>query len=105
MKAGDPNDPATTLGPLASEKALNLLLDQIKLALKEGGKVVFGGGRIDRSGFYLKPTVLAGISEENPIHAQELFGPVASFRVVENENEAVRLANATPFGLAPRFFC
>ncbi|MBA4143994.1 MAG: aldehyde dehydrogenase family protein [Nitrosospira sp.] len=104
LKAGDPNDPATTLGPLASEKALNLLLDQIELARKEGGKVVFGGGRIDRSGFYLKPTVLAGISEENLIHNQELFGPVASFRVVENENEAVRLANATPFGLGASVF-
>ena len=104
LKAGDPNDPATTLGPLASEKALNLLLDQIKLARKEGGKVVFGGRRIDRSGFYLEPTVLAGISEENSIHAQELFGPVASFRVVENENEAVRLANATPFGLGASVF-
>ncbi|SCX57450.1 NAD-dependent succinate-semialdehyde dehydrogenase [Nitrosospira sp. Nsp1] len=104
LKAGDPNDPATTLGPLASERALHLLLDQIKLARKEGGKVLFGGRRIDRSGFYLEPTVLAGISEENPIHSQELFGPVASFRVVENENEAIRLANSTPFGLGASVF-
>lgn len=104
LKAGDPADAATTLAPLASEKALNLLLDQIRLARKEGGKIVFGGERIHRSGFYLEPTVLAGITEENPIHAQELFGPVASFRVVENENEAVHLANATPFGLGASVF-
>ncbi|SDZ17680.1 succinate-semialdehyde dehydrogenase / glutarate-semialdehyde dehydrogenase [Nitrosomonas sp. Nm33] len=104
LKAGDPADPATTLGPLASEKALDLLLDQIKLARKEGGKVAFGGGRIDRPGFYLEPTVLTGISENNPIHVQELFGPIASFYVVENENEAVSLANATPFGLGASVF-
>lgn len=53
LKAGNPNDPATTLGPLASKKALNLLLDQIKLARKEGGKVVYGGARLARPGFYL----------------------------------------------------
>ncbi len=104
LKAGDPSDPATTLGPLASEKALNLLLDQIQLARKEGGKVVFGGERIDCHGFYLEPTVLAGISEDNPVHVQELFGPVVSFQVVENENEAVRLANATPYGLGASVF-
>jgi succinate-semialdehyde dehydrogenase/glutarate-semialdehyde dehydrogenase len=104
LKAGDPNDPATTLGPLASEKALNLLLDQIKLASNDGGKVVFGGARMNRPGFYLEPTVLTGISEENAIHTQELFGPVASFQVVENENEAIRLANATPFGLGASVF-
>lgn len=104
LKAGDPNDPATTLGPLASKKALNLLLNQIKLAQKEGGKVVFGGARIDLPGFYLQPTILVGISEENPIYTRELFGPVASFHIVENESEAVCLANATPFGLGASVF-
>ncbi len=104
LKAGDPNDPATTLAPLASEKALNLLLGQIKLARNEGGKVAFGGARIDLPGFYLQPTVLVGISEENPIYAQELFGPAVSFYVVKNENEAVCLANATPFGLGASVF-
>jgi succinate-semialdehyde dehydrogenase/glutarate-semialdehyde dehydrogenase len=104
LRAGDPGDPATTLGPLASEKALNLLLDQIKLARNKGGKVIFGGERIDCPGFYLEPTVLSGISEDNPVYVQELFGPVASLHVVENENEAVRLANATPYGLGASVF-
>ncbi len=79
-------------------------MDQIKLASNDGGKVVFGGGRIDRPGFYLEPAVLTGVTEENAIHAQELFGPVASFRIVENANEAIRLANATPFGLDASVF-
>lgn len=104
LKAGDPNDPATTLGPLASEKALNLLLSQIKLASNEGGKVVLGGKSIDRPGFYMEPTVMTDISEDNPIRIQELFGPAALFYVVDNENEAIRLANATPYGLGASVF-
>lgn len=104
LKAGNPVDAATTLAPLASEKALNLILDQIKLAQKEGGKIAFGGRRIDRSGFYLEPTVLTDITEENPIHIQELFGPVTSLRIVTDENEAIRLANSTPFGLGASVF-
>lgn len=104
LKAGDPHDPKTTLGPLASEKALNILLNQIALAKQAGGKVALGGKRIDRPGFYLEPTVLTDIGQNNPIFTQELFGPVASFYTVENEEEAIRLANATPFGLGASVF-
>jgi len=104
LDAGDPEDPDTTLGPLSSEKALDLLLDQIELAKKDGGKVAFGGRRIDRPGFYLEPTVLTDIRKDNAIYTQELFGPVAAFHVVENEEEAIHLANATPFGLGASVF-
>lgn len=104
LKAGDPQDPDTTLGPLASEKTLNILLDQIALAKRCGGKVAIGGKRIDRPGFYLEPTVLTNIEQDNPIYTQELFGPVASFYSVTNEKEAINLANATPFGLGASIF-
>lgn len=104
LKAGDPEDPETTLGPLSSEKTLNVLLHQIARAKQDGGKVVLGGRRIDRPGFYLEPTILTGINQDNAIHAQELFGPVASFQVVENEEAAIWLANATPFGLGASIF-
>jgi succinate-semialdehyde dehydrogenase / glutarate-semialdehyde dehydrogenase len=104
LDAGDPEDPDTTLGPLSSEKALDLLLDQIELAKKDGGKVAFGGRRIDRPGFYLEPTVLTDIRKDNAIYTQELFGPVAAFHVVEDEEEAIHLANATPFGLGASVF-
>lgn len=104
LEPGDPEDPKTTLGPLASEKALNLLLDQIRLAKRDGGKIALGGGRIDRPGFYLEPTVLTHITQDNVIYTQELFGPVAAFYVVENEGEAIDLANATPFGLGASVF-
>lgn len=85
LNAGDPINPATTLAPLASEKSLNLLLDQIDQAQKGGARIELGGYRIDRPGYFLAPTVLTGIDENNPIYTQELFGSVAAFYVVDTE--------------------
>jgi succinate-semialdehyde dehydrogenase/glutarate-semialdehyde dehydrogenase len=104
LEAGNPEDPATTLGPLSSEKAMNILLKQIDIARTGGARVVLGGGRIDRPGFYIEPTVLTDIDRNNPIYSQELFGPVASYYVVESEDVAIALANATPFGLGASVF-
>jgi succinate-semialdehyde dehydrogenase/glutarate-semialdehyde dehydrogenase len=104
LRAGDPADPATTLGPVSSENVLTDLLKQIAEAKAAGAKVVTGGNRIDRPGFYLEPTILTDITEHNPIYTQELFGPVLSFYVVESEEEAVKVANATPFGLGASVF-
>lgn len=104
LRAGDPGAPGTTLAPLASEKALNLLLDQIESARLGGARVACGGHRVERPGFYLEPTVLADVAPDNPVYTQELFGPVAAFHVVESEEEAIRLANATPFGLGASVF-
>jgi succinate-semialdehyde dehydrogenase / glutarate-semialdehyde dehydrogenase len=104
LNAGDPVNPATTLAPLSSEKALNLLIDQIDLAKKGGAKIVLGGNRINRPGYFLEPTVLTDINESNPIYTQELFGPVATFYVVNSEREAIELANATPYGLGASIF-
>jgi succinate-semialdehyde dehydrogenase / glutarate-semialdehyde dehydrogenase len=104
QKPGDPADPDTALGPLSSERALNLLLDQIRVARDSGAKVVLGGSRIDRPGYYLEPTILTGITPDNPAADLEFFGPVASFYVVDTEDEAVQLANATPFGLGASVF-
>jgi succinate-semialdehyde dehydrogenase/glutarate-semialdehyde dehydrogenase len=104
LQTGNPEDPATTLGPLSSEKILNILLSQIELAKRGGGKVVLGGKRISRPGFYLEPTIITNISKNNAIYAQELFGPVTAFYVVENETEAILLANATSFGLGASVF-
>jgi succinate-semialdehyde dehydrogenase/glutarate-semialdehyde dehydrogenase len=104
LKVGDPNDPHTTLGPVSSESAMKGLLDQIDLAKKGGAKVALGGNRITRPGFYVEATILTDITKDNPIYTQELFGPVASFYVVEHEDEAIELANATPFGLGGSVF-
>lgn len=104
MRAGDPADPETTLGPLSSQRALELLVEQIQIATDAGAQVVLGGGRINRPGYYLEPTILTGIDDKNPAAMLEFFGPVASFYVVDTEDEAIELANSTPFGLGASVF-
>ena len=104
LRAGDPTDPATTLGPVSSKRAMEGLLHQIEEARRAGARIALGGGRVNRPGFYVEATILADISKNNPIYTQELFGPVASFYVVETEDEAIELANATPFGLGGSVF-
>ena len=73
LKPGDPADRSTSLAPISSEKALDILLAQIELARKKGATVAVGRKRIDRPGFYLEPTVLTNVTEKNPIYTQELF--------------------------------
>ena len=104
LTAGDPTNPETTLGPVSSEGAMKRLLDQINVAKKGGARVVLGGGRVNRPGFYVEATILADIDKSNPIYQQELFGPVASLYVVQDEAEAIEVANATPFGLGGSVF-
>jgi succinate-semialdehyde dehydrogenase/glutarate-semialdehyde dehydrogenase len=103
LRAGDPTDPDTSLGPVSSESAMTGLLRQIETAKAAGAKVVTGGGRVNRPGFYVEATILTNIAENNPIYTQELFGPVISFYVVKSEEEAIKVANATPFGGGPKF--
>src|ERR1700730_6527572 len=67
LRAGSPDDAATTLGPISSERALDLLLKQIDQARQGGAKVALGGHRIDRPGFYIEPTILTGIDKGNPV--------------------------------------
>ncbi|CAG9207759.1 Succinate-semialdehyde dehydrogenase (NADP(+)) [Paraburkholderia sabiae] len=104
IKVGDPTDEATTLGPLVSERALEGLLRQIDEAKAAGARIVSGGKRVDRPGFYLEPTIVTDIDEDNPLYQQEAFGPVLSFYVVDSEDEAIRLANATKYGLGAFVF-
>lgn len=104
LHVGNPADEETTLGPVSSEKAMTGLLKQIEGATAAGAKVVIGGGRIDRPGFYVQATILSDIAAENPVRQQELFGPVVSFYVVKSEDEAIELANSTSFGLGGSIF-
>lgn len=99
MKAGDPRDRSTTIGPLFSESGVTNILRQIESAKAAGATVVAGGKRIDRPGAYVEPTLITDISPENPIYIEETFGPVASLYIVDTEEEAIELANATPYGL------
>jgi len=96
---GDPMDPTTTLGPLCTAGALALVQKQIKAAVDGRAKVVLGGKRLDRQGYFLEPTILTDITPDNPAYRQELFAPVALVFRVKNEKEAVELANDSPYGL------
>jgi succinate-semialdehyde dehydrogenase/glutarate-semialdehyde dehydrogenase len=104
LKAGDPMDEATTLGPLSTESALVTLLDQIERAVAKGARLVMGGKRIDRPGSFLEPTILTDIQPGNPAFKEEFFGPVALFFRVKDEDEAVALANDSDFGLGGAVF-
>lgn len=99
LKAGDPKDEATTLGPLSTEAALLQLLAQVDVAVKHGAKVVLGGKRIDRPGSFMEPTILTNVKPDNPAFRDEFFGPVAMFFSVKDEDAAIALANDSDFGL------
>lgn len=104
IKVGDPTDETTLLGPLVGERALEGLLTQIEDAKAAGARIVHGGKRVGRPGFYLEPTIITDIAEDNPLYQQEAFGPVLSFYVVDSEKEAIELANATRYGLGACVF-
>ena len=99
LKAGDPMDETTTLGPLSTEDALLGLLKQVDGAVAHGAKIALGGKRIDRSGAFMEPTILTDIAKDNPAFREEFFGPVASFFRVKDEDEAIAIANDSDFGL------
>ena len=99
LKAGDPMDEKTTLGPLSTESALVQLLGQVESAVKHGAKVVLGGKRIDRPGAFMEPTILTDVKPGNPAFRDEFFGPVAMFFRVKDEAAAIALANDSDFGL------
>jgi succinate-semialdehyde dehydrogenase/glutarate-semialdehyde dehydrogenase len=95
-RSGDPSSPDTELGPLSSKTAADRLEEQVRRAIDQGAKVIAGGGR---HGNFFEPTVLTDISPENDAYREELFGPVAQVYRVSSEQEAISLANDTPFGL------
>jgi succinate-semialdehyde dehydrogenase/glutarate-semialdehyde dehydrogenase len=99
LKVGDPMDPETQVGPLSSEEALQDILDQVKRFEKAGAKIATGGKRAFEEGAYMQPTLLTNLKRGEPTFYEELFGPVASFYSVKNEQEAIDLANDSPFGL------
>jgi succinate-semialdehyde dehydrogenase / glutarate-semialdehyde dehydrogenase len=95
-KPGDPTAEDTEVGPLSSQTAANRLEDQVKRAIEGGAEVVVGG---KRDGNYFEPTILTGIEPGDEASQEEFFGPVAQVYRVGSEEEAVALANQTPFGL------
>jgi succinate-semialdehyde dehydrogenase/glutarate-semialdehyde dehydrogenase len=104
LEPGDPLDEGTTLAPLSSEAALLGLVDQVDRSVAKGAHVEIGGKRADRPGAFMQPTILTDIEHDNPAYKEEFFGPVALFFRVRDEDEAVALANDSPFGLGGSVF-
>ncbi|QNP74470.1 aldehyde dehydrogenase [Streptomyces roseirectus] len=101
IPVGDPRDPATVVGPLAGERHLRKVEEYVELARKDGGRIVCGGERLDLDGgYYYKPTVIAGLPNDSRVIQEEIFGPVLTVQPFDTEDEAVALANSTPYGLA-----
>jgi succinate-semialdehyde dehydrogenase/glutarate-semialdehyde dehydrogenase len=99
LVVGDPMDEGTTLGPLSSEEALLQLVEQVAVAVRQGARLLMGGKRIDRPGWFMQTTVLTDILPGNPAYREEFFGPVASVYRVKDEAAAITLANDCDFGL------
>lgn len=98
-KTGDPTQPETTYGPLSSEQAARNLQEQVDDAVSKGAILLTGGRRFGKSGAFFEPSVLTGVAPGMRAYQEELFGPVAVVYRVNNVDEAVALANDTPFGL------
>jgi len=99
VKIGDPMDPATELGPLATSSIRDELDEQVQKTISAGARALCGGKKIDRAGYFYEPTVLVDIPEDSPADVEELFGPVASVWKARDINEAIAIANSTRFGL------
>ncbi|MFG2806145.1 NADP-dependent succinic semialdehyde dehydrogenase [Streptomyces massasporeus] len=100
LKVGDPMADDTEVGPLASEQGLRDVEELVDDAVRSGAQVLCGGERPDGPGWYYTPSVLAGITREMRIHREEAFGPVATLYRAADLDEAVLIANDSPFGLS-----
>ena len=99
LKVGDPMEEDTDLGPLATSSILSDLDRQVQETVTKGAKLLTGGRPLDRPGNFYPPTILTDISPDSPGYLEEFFGPVALLFRVANLDEAIELANITPFGL------
>ena len=101
---GDPQVPETNFGPMVSERQLNIVMGYIEKGKAEGARLVYGGNRIERDGFYLEPTVFADVQDDMIIAREEIFGPVMAVLDFEDEDDVMARANDTEFGLAAGVF-
>ncbi|MEO8743230.1 MAG: aldehyde dehydrogenase family protein, partial [Lysobacteraceae bacterium] len=105
LRVGDPQDAATDLGPLVSQVHYEKVLGCIDLARSEGGRVLCGGVSIKldgrcANGWFVAPTVIEGLGPDCRSNTEEIFGPVVTLQAFDNDEHALALANATPYGLS-----
>jgi succinate-semialdehyde dehydrogenase/glutarate-semialdehyde dehydrogenase len=99
LVVGDPMDPATDVGPLANEAQVKTLVDQVQRSVRAGARLLTGGRPLDRAGYYFAPGVLTDITPDSPAYSEEVFGPIALLFRARDIDEAIRIANDSPFGL------
>ncbi len=100
IKVGDPKDKNSDIGPLISEKHRYLVHQKVQKAINDGATLITGGKVIDGIGFYYTPTLLSDVKQDNSIIQTEVFGPVITITSVKNDEEAIKLANDSEYGLA-----
>jgi acyl-CoA reductase-like NAD-dependent aldehyde dehydrogenase len=102
LAPGDPLDPRTKLGPIVDARQLEKVLGYVELGRTEGARVVAGGDRVmeETGGYYVPPTILDGVDNSWRVAREEIFGPVLTVTEFEDEDDAVAIANDSPFGLA-----
>ncbi|HWF65085.1 MAG TPA: NAD-dependent succinate-semialdehyde dehydrogenase, partial [Rhizomicrobium sp.] len=99
-KLGEGTDPSTTLGPMINEKAVLKIAQLVEDAVSKGGKLLLGGQRLNRPGYYYPPTVIADVPDNADLLNEEIFGPVVALQAFDSDEEAIAKANATEYGLA-----
>ncbi len=99
LAVGDPMDPATDVGPLATKQGLDDVAELVGDAVGKGAQVLCGGNSVSGPGWYYPPTVIAGVTPQMRIYLEEVFGPVATLLRVPDIDAAIEVANATTFGL------
>ncbi len=104
LQIGDPTDPTTQIGPMVSEKQLNIAMKYVEIGKQEGATLAVGGNRLTGGdydkGYYHEPTVFSDVTNDMRIAQEEIFGPVVCVLGFDTEEEAIALANGTDFGLA-----
>lgn len=104
VRVGDPMDPATDMGPLCSIATRDEIAEQVNRAIRAGATLHYGGKVVQGPGAFYQPTILTNIKRENPAYFEEFFGPVAQVYVVHDDDEAIKLANDSKFGLSGAIF-
>jgi acyl-CoA reductase-like NAD-dependent aldehyde dehydrogenase len=99
LRIGDPLEEATDIGPLVSLESLEFIDKVVQDSINEGAELLIGGQRLDRKGYFYKPTILKDVTPGMRVVDEETFGPVAPITIVEDEREAIRFANDSEFGL------
>ena len=100
LRIGDPLDDTTDIGALISEAHMKKVTGYIDLAKQEGGTIVAGGNRVDRPGYFVEPTIVTGLGCDCRVLQEEIFGPVVTITPFDDEDEAIRFANSTRYGLS-----